>query len=374
MTECRSGAVRDLEGILAEVDPEAVALITGGESFRASGAADAVEPMLALRAVERISGARPNPTAEDVLAAVESLRACSPQLVVAVGGGSVLDLAKAARGLATAPDVRHAVLTGEVVESSSPPLVAIPTTAGTGSEATHFSAVYVDGVKYSVGHPSFRPDYVILDPDLTASMSPRLTAETGLDALAQAMESSWSTRSTDASLEHARAALALAWTNLENAVHAPSPASRAGMCTAAHLAGQAIDISKTTAAHALSYALTIRYGVAHGHAVALTLGALLEHNSGVSDVDCADPRGTEFVRMRIADILEIIGARDGATGRQMLTRLLGSLKLETTLSSLGIGTPEARREIVGSVDAERLANNPRALDSNQLTAIIDAIA
>jgi alcohol dehydrogenase len=374
MTECRSGAVRELEGILIEIDPETVALITGGESFRASGAADAIEPMLASRAVERISGAQPNPTAEDVLAAVEVLRACSPQLVVAVGGGSVLDLAKAARGLATSPDVRHAVLTGEVVAASGPPLVAIPTTSGTGSEATHFSAVYVDDVKYSVGHPSFRPDHAILDPDLTASMSPRLTAETGLDALAQAMESLWSTRSTDASLERARAALALAWANLENAVHAPSPASRARMCTAAHLAGEAIDISRTTAAHALSYAMTIRYGVAHGHAVALTLGALLEHNSGVSDADCVDPRGTDFVRMRIADVLGIIGARDGATGRRVLTDLLRSVELETTLSSLGIGTPEARREIVASVDAERLANNPRALDATQLTAIIDAIA
>jgi alcohol dehydrogenase class IV len=374
MSECRSGSVRDLEGILAETDPETVVLITGGESFRASGAADAIEPMLASRSVERISGVRPNPTAEDVIAAVEILRACSPHLVVAVGGGSVLDLAKAARRLVTAPDVRRAVLTGEVASSSGPPLVAIPTTAGTGSEATHFSAVYVDGVKYSVGHPSFRPDYVLLDPDLTASMSPRLTAETGLDALAQAMESIWSTRSTDASLEHARAALLLAWANLEDAVHAPSSASRAGMCTAAHLAGAAIDTSKTTAAHALSYAMSVRYGVAHGHAVALTLGALLEHNSGVSDTDCVDPRGAEFVRMRIADVLEIIGARDGAGGRQMLSRLLRSLELETTLSALGIGTPEARREIVESVDAERLANNPRALDSSQLTAIIDAIA
>lgn len=374
MTECRSGAVRELEGILAEIDPETVALITGGRSFRASGAADAIEPMLASRAVERISGARPNPTAEDVRAAVDVLRACSPQLLVAVGGGSVLDLAKAARGLATAPDVRHAVLAGEIVESSGPPLVAIPTTAGTGSEATHFSAVYVDGVKYSVGHPSFRPDHAILDPDLTASMCPRLTAETGLDALAQAMESMWSTRSTDASLEHARSALVLAWANLENAVHSPSPASRTGMCTAAHLAGQAIDISKTTAAHALSYAMTIHYGVAHGHAVALTLGALLEHNGYVSETDCVDPRGTDFVRMRIAEVLEIIGAPDAATGRHELTRLLRSVGLETTLSAAGIGTPEARRKIVESVDADRLANNPRALDSNQLTAIIDAIA
>lgn len=374
MTECRRGAVHDLERIVADLRPSAIALFTGGGSFQRSGAAGAIDPILARFAVEWIADVTPNSTLEEVSVAIDRLRRTRPDLIVAVGGGSVLDLAKVARGLAGEPDPRAAVLSGTVSGAPTAPLVAIPTTAGTGSEATHFSVVYVDGLKYSVGHPSFRPEYVLLDPDLAASVPVRVRAETGLDALSQAMESMWSTRSTDESLHHAQRALVLAWGNIEVAVNSPSVESRIAMCTAAHRAGRAIDISRTTAAHALSYAITIRHGVAHGHAVALTLGAVLEHNSSVSDDDCVDPRGTDFVRARIGDVLELIGSPDGASGNQALCSLLERLGLETTLSAVGVTTATERRAIVDSVDAERLANNPRSLSSVELATIVDGIA
>jgi alcohol dehydrogenase len=374
MTECRAGAVGELATILESVDPRAVVLVTGCESYRRSGAATQIDPMLATRRVERIEGVRPNPTDADVGAAVELLRRADPDLIVAVGGGSVIDLAKSARGLVAAEDVREAILSRAMPPSGKRvPLVAVPTTAGTGSEATHFSALYVEGVKHSIGDESFRPDYVLLDAGLTASMSPRLTAETGLDALAQAIESFWSARSTEASLADARRALELAWSNLDGAVHKPTPERRRAMCAAAHLAGRAIDVSKTTAPHALSYSITVRHGVAHGHAVALTLGALLEFNSHVGDEDCRDPRGAAHVRERVAEILGVLGARDGAGGRQAIEALVRGVGLATTLSGVGVATPADRRAIVESVDAERLANNPRALGPLELLTIVDGI-
>ena len=374
MTTCTPGAVHDLARIVDDVRPAAVLLFTGGESFRRSGAADAIEPMLAALSVERVSGVAPNPTLEQVSEAVDRIRRARPDLVVAVGGGSVLDLAKSARGLADDPDLRVAIVSGATTGARAVPLVAIPTTAGTGSEATHFSVVYVDGVKHSVGHPSFRPEYALLDPDLTASMPPRTTAESGLDALSQAMESMWSTGSTDESRRLARRALECAWSNLEAAVCSPSAESRIGMCTAAHLAGQAIDTSKTTAAHALSYPITIIHGVAHGHAVALTLGTFLEYNSAVSEADCADARGVDFVRARIADVLDVLGASDGAAGRRALTSLVEHVGLETTLSEVGAETVASRRAIVAGVDAARLANNPRAIDSARLLELVERVA
>ncbi len=375
MTDCRPGAIEDLGGILATRRPSLVVLFTGGASYERSGAAAAIEPMLAGISVERVSDVAPNPTLEHVVDAVEVIRRLEPKLVVAVGGGSVLDLAKAARGLAPEPDPRAAVLSGPSSSRRAlAPLVAIPTTAGTGSEATHFAAVYVDGVKHSVGNASFRPDHVVLDSRLTASMPPRVTAETGLDALSQAIESIWSTRSTDESRALARRGLELAWDNLEAAVRSPSPEVRTAMCTAAHLSGSAIDTSRTTAAHALSYTMTVRHGVAHGHAVALTLGPLLEYNSAVSDADCTDPRGAVFVRARIGEILRVFGAADGATGRRLLTELLERLDLETTLSAVGASSASARRAVVDGVDADRMDNNPRALDRGQLTAIVESIA
>lgn len=349
-------------------------LFTGGASFQRSGAADAIEPMLASLSVERISDVTRNPTAEDVLAAIDRLRRSQPDLIVAVGGGSVLDLAKATRGLAGESDPRAIVISGTPIGIPGVPLVAIPTTAGTGSEVTQFAVVYVDGVKHSVGHPSFRPDHVVLDPYLTASMPARVTAETGLDALSQAMESMWSIGSTDESLTHAHRALSLAWGNLSAAVQSPSVESRIAMCTAAHLAGRAIDISKTTAAHALSYPMTVRHGVAHGHAVALTLGALLEYNSWVSETDCVDPRGADFVRARIHEVLQVIGVSDGTAGKHAVSALLTRVGLETTLTAVGVVSAAERRAIVDSANAERQANNPRALDRAHLMTLVDGIA
>jgi alcohol dehydrogenase class IV len=374
MTNCRPGSVQDLGPILAGLRPSAVMLFTGGESFRRSGAASAIEPMLARISVERVSDVAPNPTLERVEDAVDAFRQSSPEAIVAVGGGSVLDLAKATRGLAGEVDLRASVLSATATVPANAPLVAIPTTAGTGSEATHFAVVYVDGVKHSVGSPSWRPDHVVLDPDLTASMPARVTAETGLDALSQAMESLWSTRSTHESLDLARRALELAWSNLEPAVKSPSPETRSAMCEAAHLAGRAIDVSRTTAAHALSYPITVDYGVAHGHAVALTLGALLEYNSAVSDDDCVDARGADFVRARVRDVLDVLDAADGTAGRHALTALVQSVGLETTLSAVGASSPSARQAIVDRVDADRQANNPRALDAEALARIVESIA
>jgi alcohol dehydrogenase class IV len=164
--ECRAGAVGDLARFL-EASPSATVLVTGGDSYRASGAAAAIEPALEGHDVRRYAGTRTNPTDEDVSGLVDLLRATSPSVLVAVGGGSVIDVAKAARGLTRAEDVRAAIIGGDVAADASTTLVAVPTTAGSGSEATHFAAIYVDGVKRSVAHPSLRPERVVLDPELS---------------------------------------------------------------------------------------------------------------------------------------------------------------------------------------------------------------
>ena len=169
-------------------------------------------------------------------------------------------------------------------------MIAIPTTAGTGSEATHFAVVYVDGEKYSLAHPYLVPAYAVIDPLLTYSLPAGVTAASGLDAFCQAIESIWAVGATDVSHTFATEAARLAVQHLRAAVQNPTDTARAGMCRAAHLSGKAINISKTTAPHALSYVLTAEYGLAHGVAVALTLAPMLQYNAQVTAIDCADPR------------------------------------------------------------------------------------
>lgn len=373
--ECIAGDTARLNSILARLGVERVLLFTGGTSYQSSGAAAAIEPILSDLRVERISNITPNPTLDEVESAIETFRTFHPDVVVAVGGGSVIDLAKAVRLLAAQEAQSRDIVTGLVAAMpAGTPLVAIPTTSGTGSEATHFAAVYVDGVKHSLAHESARPDFAILDPLLTYTLPARLTAITGLDAMSQAMESLWSVRSTPESRSAARRSLMLSRGALGSAVHEPSPRSRADMFEAAHLSGRAIDISMTTASHALSYVLTTEHGVPHGHAVALTLGPVLEFNAGVTIEDCLDTRGVQHVTGVIDEILAILGARDPADGGRIVKGLMESLGLEATLEGVGAGTDEARNRIAESVDLQRMANNPRRLSSDRLVELIDTIA
>ena len=151
-----------------------------------------------------------------------------------------------------------------------PPLVCIPTTAGTGSEATHFAVIYVDGKKKSIASQQLLPDVVILDPQLTDNMPAYVSACSGFDALCQATY--WSRAATPLSQLYAALTIKVLIVELPQAVNSNSRLVRDKMQMAANWAGKAINISKTTAPHAMSYVITQEFGIPHGHAVALTLG------------------------------------------------------------------------------------------------------
>ncbi|MEN8114242.1 MAG: phosphonoacetaldehyde reductase [Actinomycetota bacterium] len=372
---CAPGSIDTLRPLIDSADPAAVLVFTGGRSYKGSGAASVVDDALHGRSVSFIRDIPADPDAGNVNDAISVFRSEPPDLVIAIGGGSVIDLAKAVRVLA--PITRDAALflTGErSIQHPGPPMIAVPTTAGTGSEATRYAVFTVGGQKRPMAHEHLLPESVILDPELTYSLPPAVTASTGLDALAQAMESMWSTRSTDASYSDARTALRLALDHLENAVHSPTPESRAAMCAAAHLAGRAIDVSATTAPHALSFHLTTEYGVPHGHAVALTLGATLEYNAAVSDADCADRRGSDHVRTAMADVLDLLGVATPEEGRHLLDLLVGDLALEPTLAGVGVVSTDQRRRLAASASPIRMATNPRRFDEPSLQELIASIA
>ncbi|HZJ48580.1 MAG TPA: phosphonoacetaldehyde reductase [Acidimicrobiia bacterium] len=371
---CIPGSISTVVDLIARLDPRSVLVVTGGRSYEASGAAAVIERAVDGRRVSIVRDVPADPASDDVRHAVGVFRSDPPDLVIAVGGGSVIDLAKAVRTIGPTDADPTPFLVGErTIEPGGPPLLAVPTTAGTGSEATRYAVFSVDGEKRPIGHPALTPDHVILDPELTYSLPPAVTASTGLDALAQAMESMWSTRSTDASYVDARAALRLALDHLETAVNRPDPIARAAMCTAAHLSGRAIDVSATTASHALSFHLTTEYGVPHGHAVALTLGPVLEYNAAVRAEDCTDPRGPSHLRTVIADVLSLMGAATPSEARRRLTDLVESVYLEPTLRGVGVETAEQRRRLAASASPIRLATNPRRFDAASLGNVINDI-
>jgi alcohol dehydrogenase class IV len=145
------------------------------------------------------------------------------------------------------------------------------------------------------------------------------------------------------------------------------------MCEAAHLAGKAINITKTTAAHALSYWLTTQFGVPHGIAVAIFIGCMLEYNADVTAADCNDPRGPSEVRRRIEMILAILAAKDAAAGRAKLEALITSIGGSKRLLDVGVVDSDEITRLAGQANVARLTNNPRRVGMSKLVELLTCI-
>jgi len=321
--------------------------------------------------VTRFSEFASNPTLAEVDMAARMIKKTRSEAVVAIGGGTALDIAKAATLLAAQESsVADHLDTRRPLRRRDCLLIFVPTTAGSGSEMTSFAVIYVKGRKKSLDHPLLVGDYVIVDPELTASLPAKIAASAGLDALCQAIESLWSVRSTAESRKIAAKALRLALKHIEKFCSERSRVDRLAMARAAHLAGKAINLTRTTAPHAISYALTTMFGISHGHSCALTLPAFLRYNAAVQGSDVADPRGLRWVQQRVRDILELLDVPDPEAGRLRLIKLVENVGLESSLSAFGLGYAAIERILNYGFDAERAGNNPRRLSTDGLREVL----
>ena len=368
-----TGAVARLGELVRHHGAQRVLLVTGRDSFEASGASACLPGIDA--DVQRWCEFRPNTDAADLIDGLAIVRDFDPDLIVGIGGGSPMDMAKLLIAYDTIDpletnSLHDAIMTGAKVEQRSRGLMLIPTTSGSGSEATHFSVVYIGEDKYSIAGPAMRPDAVILDPLLALSGSNHQRATSGVDALCQSIESLWAVAATDESRRYARHGLALVSTHIREFVNQANERAARAMCIGSHLAGRAIDISKTTAAHALSYGITKRFGVDHGNAVALTLGAFIDEHHTVLSTNQLDRLQADAAALRAS--LHVIGDTIGspANGRSWFRSLLADISLMATLNEAGIRNPQSVTQLAESVNVERLGNNPVSLDQSQLKALL----
>lgn len=365
------GTIQLVKEVIEKFGGKRVFLVTGKNSFKECGAEKSLKISLHKFIVNRFYNFSNNPRIEEINEGIIELRKFSPDIVIAIGGGSVIDIAKAINILSDQKEYFEYYIRGDLALTGGGfPLLAIPTTSGTGSEATHFSVVYMNKLKYSLAHKSMLPTVAIVDPALTFDLSPEITAVTGADALSQALESYWSIKSTEESKKYAKGALVLAIRYLRDAVRNPTESSRVGMSESAHLAGKAINISKTTASHALSYPLTAHFGIPHGHAVACTLSRLLIYNSEVTEIDLNDPRGLRYVIHTVNEIARLFGAESPYKASKIIDRLFQDIGLEMHLRKLGI-FPSHLDLLLGGVSIERMANNPRKMSLNHAKTLFE---
>ena len=367
------GAIAETPAIVGDLGARRVLLVCGRSSFEASGAAAILPELARVADVRRWSDFQPNTDSADLKVGVEVLREFQPDLVLGVGGGSALDMAKLLVSFTEMPsdEVVGAVEAGHKATSRPVRLVLAPTTSGSGAEATHFAVVYVGDEKYSIGGPAMRADAMVLDPALTLSGSAYQRATSGIDAVAQAIESLWAVGATDRSRRFSRHALRLLVPAIETYVNDPDETSARAMAIGSHLAGRAIDISKTTASHALSYAVTKGFGVSHGHAVAISLGPLIALHDDHHDrklQDGIDPRQHARTMTLICGLL---GSRGGVQAAARFSVLMQRIGLTSSAIDLGIETAAQRRELATQVNPERLSNNPVLLSQRQIEHLLD---
>lgn len=232
--------------------------------------------------VARFDRLTSDPRADQIDEAADQARTFGADGVVGLGGGSALDVAKMTAAVTPGSQgAEHYALNRNDLPRGSLYKIAVPTTSGTGAEVTR-SVVYsnAEGIKLWADADCLRPDLVLLDPELTVAMPASLSANTGVDALVHAIESTTNTSAHCFNDGQALQAISLVATHLPRAVREPRDLeARGAMQIAACLAGLAIDACGTAVAHALGHALGTLFKVHHGRAVGLSLAAALPGNA-----------------------------------------------------------------------------------------------
>ena len=365
------GSYRKLQSILKEYQLNRIFLVTGKTSYESSGAAERLGNVLAEVDHIRFCDFEVNPKIEDIKDGLELFKNEKCDFVVGVGGGSVLDIAKAIALLASQQAQPEEIIKGvSKITARQIPTVMIPTTSGTGSESTQFSVVYIGKSKYSLQHESLVPDFAILDPTFAKNLPAYIAAYTGMDAMCQGIESLWSVNSTKASRTKSCEAIKMAVSNLPAAVNNSNEDSRENMLLASNLAGRAINVAQTTAAHAASYPLTSYFGIPHGHAVALTLPYFVEFNNDVSQQNVQDVRGVEFMCQRLDELVKVLGTRNPSEAKQKILALMREIHLETRLSKMGIVEDDIEVIVKNGFNPQRTKNNPRRVSERDLRILL----
>ncbi len=308
----------------------------------------------------RFSDFQPNPLYESVVAGVQAFLRNDCSAIIALGGGSAMDVAKCIKLYSNMDHSRNYL--EQTVVPNTIPFLAIPTTAGTGSEATRYAVIYCNDAKQSVTSESIIPEAVLLDPGVLKTLPSYQKKSTMMDAFCHALESFWSVNSTEESRRFSGNAIELILRNMDGYL-ANTDDGNAGMLLAANTAGKAINITQTTAGHAMCYKITSLFHCAHGHAAALCDRILFPWMLENTNL-CIDPRGEDFLK----DIFQqIAGTMGCATPKEAAD------KLNAIFAKLGFEIPSATEEqfavLRSSVNPVRLKNHPVKLDLKTIDSL-----
>ena len=316
----------------------------------------------------------PNPLYEQVCKGIDLLKDEACDAILAVGGGSAIDVAKCIKLAVLAAEGNNAIIpplvnTRVACDGTKLPFIAIPTTAGTGSESTHNAVMYYEGSKQTVTNDGVLPDYALLEPSVLKTLPLYQKKCTMMDALCQGIESWWSVNSTEESYEHSRKAIELIMQNWRAYIFDNDDEAAKNIMLGANYGGRAINITATTAAHAMSYKITSLYKLPHGHAVAVCLPEIWEYMIDHMD-KCIDVRGSEYLAGIFNQIAKTMGASTPAEAINVFHQMMGDMAIQNPVSG---ERSEERVTLFSSVNPIRLKNNPVELDIETIKDLYNII-
>ena len=355
--------IASLPSILQHVGCERLFLVIDA-SYPFLNIKDTIE---ALPVVEKVkfSDFTPNPLYEQVGQGIDLFKSSGCDAILAVGGGSAIDVAKCIKLAVLAEEGKAALIPPLVsqrlpIDGSRIPFIAIPTTAGTGSESTHNAVMYYEGAKQTVTNDGILPDFAVLEPSVLKTLPLYQKKCTMMDALCQGIESWWSVNSTDESKEYSRKAVELVMAHWRKYIFENDDEAAAQIMLAANYSGRAINIAQTTAAHAMSYKITSLYKLPHGHAVAVCLPEIWVYMLDNLE-KCTDYRGIAYVKDTFQLIAEVFGEDIPLNAIAKFRDIMIALGLERPISE------QYETDIVllkRSVNPVRLKNNPISIDES----------
>ena len=360
-------SINDLNIFLKDKKFKKIFILCGKNSYSSSGAENLLSKELINKECKFYFKLSKIPIIQELVEIIKSIRSFNPDLILAIGGGSVIDYAKTANVITIRSDLK------ELIKNYSFPfrkkfkkLAVIPTTAGSGAEVTSNAVIYIDNIKYSFESNLLLPDYFFLIPEFIISSSKNIKASSGFDAIAQALESLISRKSTEKSVIYATKSLKVSLNSYISLLENPNIKNSSEMLIASNFAGKAINISKTTSPHAVSYPFTSLFDISHGHAVSLFFEDFFRFN--FSHIKKSElPFSLEKRFDLIFDLLNVKNIEGFSSKIKILKK---KAKLEDNLKKLKINIKERSNEILKGINPLRLGNNPIPINNKDIYNIL----
>ena len=360
-------STEDIKNFINDKNFKKIFILCGKKSFITSGAEIFFKKLLNNKEIKLFYKASELPILEELIKIINDIKNSKPDLILAVGGGTVIDYAK----IANVVDIRDN-LKNLIINYSYPfkdrftNLAVIPTTAGSGAEVTSNAVIYVDGIKYSFESELLLPDNFFLIPEFLVSAPNKIKASAGFDAIAQALESLISKKSNEQSVNYASKSLRISIDSYISFLNNPNLKNATEMSIASNLAGKAISISKTTAPHAVSYPFTSLFNISHGHAVGLFFENFFKFN--FNNINKSE---TSFdLKKRFELIFNIFDVKNINNFNSKISLIKEQAKLEDNLKKLNINVEKSSEKIIKGINLLRLGNNPVKINERDIFNII----